>query len=40
MDLSAYFQIVIGVLMTATFVTIGLILLRAYYGDDEKEKEE
>jgi hypothetical protein len=40
MDLSGYFQIIIGVLMTTTLVTIGLILLRAYYGDDEKESED
>jgi hypothetical protein len=39
MDLTGYFQFVIGVLMTASFV-IWLDLVRAYYGDDEKEKEE
>jgi hypothetical protein len=40
MDLSGYFQIVIGTLMTATFVTLALILVNAYYGKDEKESEE
>lgn len=40
MDLSGYFQIVIGVLMTATFVTLALILVNAYYGKDEKENDE
>jgi len=36
-DLGAYFQALIGVLMTATFVTLVLILLSAYYGKEEKE---
>ena len=41
MDLSGYFQILIGVLMTSTFITLALILLKAYYGQEEtKEKEE
>ena len=41
MDLSGYFQILIGVLMTTTFFVIALILLGAYYGrEDTKEKEE
>jgi hypothetical protein len=39
-DLNGYFQIVIGVLMTATFVTLALIVLNAYYGKDEKETSE
>ncbi len=39
MDLGGYFQILIGVLMTATFVTIALIMLNGYYGEDEKENE-
>jgi len=39
MDLSGYFQIIIGVLMTATFITLALILLNAYHGKDEKESE-
>jgi hypothetical protein len=40
MDLGGYFGILIGVLMTATFVTLVLILLNAYYGKDEKENNE
>ena len=40
MDLGGYFQVLIGVLMTATFVTLTLILLNAYYGEDEKESNE
>jgi hypothetical protein len=41
MDLGAYFQILIGIMMTATFVTLVLILLNVYYGkDEEKESEE
>jgi hypothetical protein len=40
MDIGGYFQILIGVLMTATFITIALIVLDAYYGKDEKETEE
>ena len=39
MDLGGYFQILIGVLMTATFVTLTLIMLNGYYGEDEKENE-
>jgi hypothetical protein len=38
-DLGAYFQALIGVLMTATFVTLVLIMLSVYYGKDEKEEE-
>ena len=37
MDLGAYFQILIGVMMTATFITLALILLNVYYGKDEEE---
>jgi len=41
MDLGGYFQILIGIMMTATFVTLVLILLNVYYGkDEEKENEE
>jgi hypothetical protein len=41
MDLGAYFQILISIMMTATFVTLILILLNVYYGkDEEKETEE
>ncbi len=40
MDLSGYFQIVIGVLMTGTFITLALILVNGYYGKDEKETSE
>ena len=40
MTLSAYFQILIGALMTGTFVTLLLILLNAYMGkEDGKESE-
>jgi hypothetical protein len=38
-DLGGYFQILIGVLMTATFVTLTLIILKGYYGNDEDETE-
>ena len=40
MDLNAYFQILIGVLMTGTFITLALILLNIYFGKDEKESGE
>lgn len=40
MNLIGYFQILIGVLMTGTFVTLTLILLNGYYGKDEKETDE
>ncbi len=40
MNLAGYFQIIIGTLMTATFATILLILLNAYYGKDEKKESE
>ncbi len=38
-DLGGYFQILISIMMSATFVTLALILLNAYYGKDEKETE-
>jgi hypothetical protein len=37
MDLSGYFQILIGGLMSATVVVLVLIFLNAYYGKDEKD---
>ncbi len=40
MDLGGYFQILIGVLMTATFITLVLILLNVYYGKDEEKESE
>ena len=41
MDLGGYFQVLIGILMTATFVTLILVLLSAYYGGkDEKDTDE
>jgi hypothetical protein len=40
MDLGAYFQILIGIMMTATFITLALILLNVYYGKDEEENSE
>lgn len=39
MDLAGYFQILIGVSMAATFVTLAVILLNAYYGKDEEKEE-
>jgi hypothetical protein len=39
MDLSGYFQILIGVSMTTTFVALALIFLKGYYGDEEENKE-
>jgi hypothetical protein len=38
-DLGGYFQILISIMMSATFVALALILLNAYYGKDEKETE-
>jgi hypothetical protein len=38
-DLGGYFQVLIGVLMTATFVTLTLIMLNVYYGKEEQETE-
>ncbi len=40
MDLSGYFQILIGILMTGTFITIGLVLLNGYYGKEEEKETE
>lgn len=40
MDLPGYFQILIGTLMTGTFVTLILMLLNGYYGEDEKEEKD
>ncbi len=40
MDLPGYFQILIGVLMTGTFVTLVLVVLDGYYGKEEKEEED
>jgi hypothetical protein len=40
MDLGGYFQILIGVMMTATFVTLVLIMLNVYYGKDEEKEDE
>ncbi len=39
LDLGGYFQILIGILMTSTFLALALILLNIYYGRDEKETE-
>jgi hypothetical protein len=36
MDIAAYFQTLIYVLMTATFVVLVLIFLYAFYGKEEK----
>ncbi|MCW4011038.1 MAG: hypothetical protein NWF05_10545 [Candidatus Bathyarchaeota archaeon] len=40
MDLGAYFQILIGSLMTATFITLLLIILNGYFGKDEESEKE
>jgi hypothetical protein len=40
MDLGGYFEILIGVLMTATFVTLALVVLNAYYGGEEEKDSE
>lgn len=40
MDLGGYFQVLIGILMTTTFITLTLILLNAYYGKDEEKETE
>jgi hypothetical protein len=39
-DLGGYFQILIGILMASTFVTLILILLGVYYGKEEQETAE
>jgi hypothetical protein len=36
MDIGAYFQTLIYLLMTATFVVLVLIFLYAFYGKEEK----
>ncbi len=38
-ELAEYFQILITILMTATFITLILIFLNSYYGKEEKETE-
>ncbi len=40
MDLGAYFQILVSVLMTGTFVTLTLIFLDGYYGKEEEKEED
>jgi hypothetical protein len=40
MDLVGYFQVLIGILMTTTFVALTIILLNAYYGKDEEKEAE
>ena len=37
MDIGAYFEILKYTLMTATFITLVLIFLYAFYGKEEKE---
>lgn len=39
MDLSAYFTTLEYILMGATFITLILIFLYAYYGKEEQETE-
>jgi hypothetical protein len=38
MDIGAYFQILIYSLMTVAFVTLVLIFLEMYYGNEEEEQ--
>jgi hypothetical protein len=40
MDLGGYFQILIGTLMTGTFITLMLIMLNAYFGKEEEKESE
>lgn len=40
MDIGGYFQILIGVSMTGTFIALALILLNGYYGKDEEKETE
>jgi hypothetical protein len=40
MDISGYFQILIGVSMTGTFIALALILLNGYYGKEEEKETE
>jgi hypothetical protein len=37
MDISGYFQILIGVSMTGTLIALALILLNGYYGKEEEK---
>ena len=37
MDIAAYFNILIYVLMTATFIALILIFLYIYYGKEEQK---
>ncbi|MCW4006823.1 MAG: hypothetical protein NWF04_09590 [Candidatus Bathyarchaeota archaeon] len=40
MELGAYFQILIGVLMTCTFASLALIFLKAHYNSEEESQRE
>jgi hypothetical protein len=40
LDLGGYFQIVISVLMAGTFVTLMLIMLNGYYGEEKEPEKE
>jgi hypothetical protein len=37
MDIGAYFQIFLYILMTITFLALILIFLQSFYGKEEKE---
>jgi hypothetical protein len=38
MDIGAYFQLIIYMLMTATFVVLVLVFLDIFYGKEEKQE--
>ena len=38
MDIGAYFQLIIYMLMTATFVVLVLVFLNLFYGKEEKQE--
>jgi hypothetical protein len=38
MDIGAYFQLIIYMLMTATFVVLVLVFLDLFYGKEEKQE--
>jgi hypothetical protein len=40
LDLNGYFQIIIGAMMAGTFVTLVLILLNGYYGEEKESEKE
>jgi hypothetical protein len=38
MDIGAYFQLIIYMLMTATFIVLVLVFLDIFYGKEEKQE--